>query len=83
MASKEDLRTIAGKALADPDFRQKLLDDAEAAVAEAGMELTPEQMKAIKEMDKEKLEAGLADLDQRLTMGCWGKSQPIDTCLWE
>jgi hypothetical protein len=84
MASQEDLRTIAGKALADPAFREKLLADPESAVTEAGIELTPEQMEALKGMDREQLEAGLADLDERLTMGCWAKANtPVGTvCAW-
>jgi hypothetical protein len=81
MATQEDLRTVAGKAVADPAFRQKLLDDPEAAVKEAGIDLTPEQMKTLKEMDKAELEKGLADLDERLTMACWGKAQQI--CGWD
>lgn len=73
MATQEDLRAVAGKALADADFRQKLIDDPEAAVQEAGYELTEEQLKALKEIDKEQFEQGLTDLDERLTMGCWSK----------
>ena len=71
MATQDDLRTVAGKALADPEFRQKLIDDPEATVKEAGIELSDEQMKALKEMDKEQFEKGLSELDNRLTMGCW------------
>lgn len=81
MATQEDLRTVAGKAVADPAFRQRLLENPEAAVREAGIDLTPEQMKALKEMDKAELEKGLADLDERLTMACWGKAQQI--CGWD
>jgi hypothetical protein len=81
MATQEDLRAVAGKAIADPEFRQKLLDDPEAAVKEAGIDLTDEQMKALKNMDKKELEAGLTDLDQRLTMACWGKAQSF--CGWD
>jgi hypothetical protein len=73
MATQDDLRAVAGKALADPEFRQKLVDDPETAVNEAGIELSGEQMKALKEMDKEQFEGALEDLDERLTMGCWGK----------
>jgi hypothetical protein len=72
MAENNDLRTIAGKALADPEFRQKLLDDPEAAVKEAGLELSEEQMNALKEVDREMLDEALSDLDERLTMSCWG-----------
>lgn len=81
MATQEDLRTVAGKAVADPAFRQKLLDDPEAAVKEAGIDLSPEQLDALKNMDKAELEKGLADLDERLTMACWGKAQQI--CGWD
>ena len=72
MATKEDLRAVAGKALADPEFPQKLLEDPEAAVKEAGIELSDEQIQALKEMDKGRFDEGLAELDERLTMGCWG-----------
>jgi len=81
MAEQDDLRVVAGKAIADPVFRQKLLDDPEAAVKEAGITLSPEQMKSLKDMDKAELEKGLVDLDSRLTMACWGKAQQI--CGWD
>ena len=74
MATQDDLRTVAGKAVADPEFRQKLIDDPEAAVKEAGIELTPEQIQALKEMDKEQFEEGISDLDERLTMSCWTRA---------
>jgi len=81
MTPQENLRAVAGKAIADPEFRQKLLDDPEAAVKSAGIELSAEQMKALKEMDKTKLEEGLADLDERLTMTCWGHT--FRPCSWD
>ena len=81
MATQDDLRTVAGKAVADPEFREKLLDDPEAAVKEAGIDLTDEQMKALKEMDKEQLKEGSAELDERLTMGCWAVFLR-DACKW-
>lgn len=81
MASQDDLRSIAGKALADLSFREKLLADPEGAIKEAGIELTPEQMDALKSMDREQLAGSLTDLDERLTMGCWGKyNTPF--CAW-
>jgi hypothetical protein len=81
MATQDDLRTVAGKAIVDPAFCQRLLDDPEAAVREAGIHLTPDQLKALKNMNKEQLEKGLSDLDQRLTMACWSKA--YDTCGWD
>ena len=74
MAEEVELRTIAGKALADPAFREKLIADPEAAVKEAGIELTPEQLEALKGMDRKQFDAAMADLDERLTMGCWGRT---------
>jgi hypothetical protein len=73
MAETDDLRGVAGKALADLEFRKKLIENPEAAVKEAGFDLSGEQMKALKEMDKETFDKGLEELDKRLTMGCWGK----------
>jgi len=81
MATQDDLRAVAGKAIADPAFRQQLLDDPEAAVKNAGIDLSPEQMDALKNMDKAELEKGLLDLDERLTMACWGKAQNF--CGWD
>ena len=83
MATQDDLRTVAGKALADPVFRQKLLDDPEAAVKDAGLTLSPDQIKELKTMDKTKLEAGLTELDQRLTMGCWSNVPARFRCIWD
>ena len=74
MATQDDLRTVAGRAVANPEFRQKLIDDPEAAVKEAGIDLSDEQMKALKEMDKDQFEEGLTEIDERLTMTCWNKA---------
>lgn len=82
MAKEDDLRAVAGKALADPEFRQKLIDDPQAAVEEVGLELSDEQIKALKEMDKEQLEQGLTDFDERLTMACWGRACGLAACYW-
>ncbi len=75
MATQDELHSLAGKALAEPDFRKKLMDDPEEAIKETGVELTPEQMQALKQMDKNQLDAELTELEQRLSMcspGCWG-----------
>jgi len=82
MATQEDLREVAGKAITDPEFRQRLLDDPEMAVKSAGIELSDEQLDALKDMDKSQMEKGLADLDERLTMVCWGMGRP-KYCSWD
>jgi restriction endonuclease Mrr len=79
MAMANDLRAVAGKALSNLEFRQKLLDDPEAAIKEAGFTLSDEQMKALKEMDTEQFEAALTELDARLTMSCWTKGGQWET----
>jgi hypothetical protein len=76
MATEKEIRDLAGKALGDPDFRKKLMDDPEGAFAEAGVELAPEQLEALKGMDSAEMEESLTNLDERLTMACWGKAQP-------
>ncbi len=86
MATQDELRNLAGKALAEPDFRKKLMDDPEEAIKETGIKLTPEQLKALKEIDKDQFDAELSELDQRLSMagGCWGKivEGKRSSCVW-
>jgi hypothetical protein len=80
--AQDELHIIAGKALADPEFREKLLTDPETAVVEAGIELTPAQMEALKGMDREQFNAAMEELDERLTMACWARYRhPL--CAWE
>jgi hypothetical protein len=82
MAEKDDLRGVAGKALSDLDFRKKLMEDPESAVKEAGFDLSGEQMKALKSMDKKAFEGSMEELDKRLTMGCWTKGVQTTVKFW-
>lgn len=68
MATEQEIRDIAGKALSDPDFRQKLVEDPESAFVEAGVELDPKQLEALKGIDRSKIEDSLSNLDERLNM---------------
>lgn len=45
---KANLEILARRAVSDPVFRSRLLVDPEAAVAEAGWDLTPDEMAALK-----------------------------------
>ena len=63
------------------------------SLKEAGIELTPEQIQALKEVDREQFEQGLSELDERLTMGCWAHfpvrstvttpGLPSSFCVWD
>jgi hypothetical protein len=78
MASNEELKRIVGQAVSDAAFRQALLDDPVAAIQGKGVELTTEQVEYLRGLDRSEIEEGLGQLDERLSMGCWGH-----WCLWD
>jgi hypothetical protein len=51
MASKQQIESIIGKAILDPEFRKVLMDSPEEAAKKLGIELSPEQTKAFKAHD--------------------------------
>lgn len=59
MATHKERYEIIGRAVADPDFRARLMESVEGAVSQAGFQLTAEQLARLKEID-------LSDLDRRL-----------------
>ncbi|HEY3415317.1 MAG TPA: Os1348 family NHLP clan protein [Armatimonadota bacterium] len=48
MPEKPNLETLARRALSDPAFRQQLLANPEVALSEAGWDLPPEDVAALK-----------------------------------
>ncbi|HEY1011762.1 MAG TPA: Franean1_4349 family RiPP [Herpetosiphonaceae bacterium] len=52
-----DIQTLVGKAVSDPAFAQRLVDQPEAALREAGIEPTPDMVDALKSIDVESLQA--------------------------
>jgi hypothetical protein len=48
MASQQQIESIVGKAILDPEFRKGLMDSPEEAAKKMGIELSPEQAKAFK-----------------------------------
>ncbi len=52
-----DFERLIGRAVLDPDFRKRLLDDPDAAAKEAGLQPDPDEM--------ERLRKALADPTQR------------------
>lgn len=62
-ATEEDMYAVAGRAVAEADFRRKLLADPEAAVRETGYKLTEEQLGTLRSAEG----GGLAEaLEERL-----------------
>ena len=64
MATEKEFQELIGRAIADREFRAKVLEDLEKAVQEAGYELTEEQMAALKAVD---LKSAAKDLDKRIS----------------
>jgi hypothetical protein len=64
MATQKEIHELIGRMVADPDFRASLVENPENAAKEAGVDLTEEQMAALKERD---LKALRTDLDERLS----------------
>ena len=51
MTDTDPIREIVCRAISDPEFRAGLVSDAEATLAAAGIDVTAEQIAAIKQMD--------------------------------
>jgi len=64
MATEKEMYELIGRAIADPEFRARLGQDPEKAVAEAAYELTEEQLAGLKATDLQALSEGL---DERLS----------------
>ena len=67
MATEKEMHELIGRAVADPEFRTKLVEDPEKTIKEAGYELTEEQLAALKAADMSDLSEAL---DERLSKGC-------------
>ena len=51
MATEKEFHELIGCAIADPEFRTKMVADPKGAAREAGYELTEEQMNRLKALD--------------------------------
>jgi hypothetical protein len=63
MATEKEMYELIGRAVADAEFRQKMMADPEEAAKEAGYTLTTEQLTALKSAAGKGL---AAVLDERL-----------------
>lgn len=60
--AKKDVERLIGRAVLDPDFREKLFADPEKAIREAGLELTETEMAGLMEVDREKARAAVDEM---------------------
>ncbi len=60
--AKEDLERLVGRAVLDADFREKLFADPEAAIREAGLDLTDEEMDWVRKVDRAKAKAAVDEM---------------------
>jgi putative modified peptide len=58
---------VAEKLISDEDFRRAFFEDPEAALAQAGLELSEEETAALKKVNQKCIDHFLADLDERLS----------------
>jgi hypothetical protein len=68
--SHQAVAEIIGRAVTDPVFRARLLEDAASACA--GYDLTDEELAALEELDAAELEAMAANLPEQLIQGAGG-----------
>ncbi len=64
MATEKEMYELLGRLLTDPELRKALLEDPQQVAAGLGMELTEEQVAALKSSD---LTGELEGLDERLS----------------
>jgi hypothetical protein len=58
---------VLEKVIGDEEFRKSFFKDADAAVAQAGIEISGEEMAELKALDAAQLSGALADFDARLS----------------
>ena len=64
------LEQLIGKAVADPEFRQQLVDDPEQAIQSAGLGLSDEERQALVSTSREEREEVLRELGERTSPWC-------------
>jgi hypothetical protein len=61
--ARKDLERLIGRAVLDPEFREKLLADPEKAVDEAGFDLSKKELAGLKSIDAQKTRALLEEAE--------------------
>jgi hypothetical protein len=71
--AREDVERLVGRAVLDPEFREKFFADPEGAIREAGLELSEEELDRVKQVDREKAKVAVEEM-AALTGQPWGGS---------
>jgi hypothetical protein len=67
-----DLERLIGRAVLDPDFRKRLLDDPDAAAKEAGLQPDPDEMERLrKALTDPTQRKQLEDIDRQIAAPRW------------
>jgi hypothetical protein len=67
-----DLERLIGRAVLDPDFRKRLLDDPDAAAKEAGLQPDPDEMERLrKALTDPTQRKQLEDIDRQVAAPLW------------
>lgn len=61
--ARQELERLIGRAVLDPEFREKLFADPEKAIREAGLDLTEEEIAHLKSIDVQKARALLEEAE--------------------
>ncbi|NIV33904.1 MAG: hypothetical protein GWN58_32000 [Anaerolineae bacterium] len=64
--ARQDIERLIGRAVLDPEFRERLFADPEKAIREAEFDLSDEEMAALKKIDPQQARdavEGMATLD--------------------
>jgi hypothetical protein len=61
-----DLERLVGRAILDKAFRQRLLDDPDKAVADAGFKLTPDELDKVRDAARKNAQRGDKQIDEQL-----------------
>ncbi len=72
--STEAVQKIIGRALAEPSYRELLFNKPDEAFV--GLELTAEEMSALKGLKRDEFDAAASDLEQRISKSLAGI--PVD-----
>jgi hypothetical protein len=63
----ERLQEVIKRLIGDEDFRTNFFAAPESTLQQAGFQLTPAEIAALKEMEPENLETWMSDLDERIS----------------
>lgn len=74
--SLESLQTIIGRAVMEPEYREKLFNDPEAALG--GFDLSEKEKDALKSLEREKFDEIASELEERISKAGFGAVSIID-----